>query len=176
MCTWNIISPLVHIVEIVYFSLFFQSFLGISVCMPELCPHESCVSQQVQEPCKANCKLNRSQKVGAFLLPDTIKWSGRELSSWKFIGGSSSITVPVPVKEVNIHLYCSVNESSLQENGFCFLGLPTEQSHSSISSFLSWYLLDVINVLHFVCLWIKQVKDFVKKVKKTSSIHSYNNI
>ena len=48
----NVVLPLGHIVEIVYFFLFCQSFQGISVCMPELYPHAFYASQRVQEPCK----------------------------------------------------------------------------------------------------------------------------
>ena len=46
----KLILPLVHIEGIVCFFLFYQSFPGIFVCKPELYPHVSCVSQQVQEP------------------------------------------------------------------------------------------------------------------------------
>ena len=48
----KLILPLVHIEGIVCFFLLYQSFPGIFVCKPELYPHVSCVSQQVQEPWK----------------------------------------------------------------------------------------------------------------------------
>ena len=71
--------------------------------------------------------------------------------------------LPVPVKEVDIHLYCPVNKSSLQQNGLCLLSLPTEQSHGRIPSFLGRDLLDVINVLYFVCLRIVTMERLILK-------------
>ena len=60
--------------------------------------------------------------------------------------------LPVPLEEINVHLYRSVNESRLQENCLCFLRLATEESHGSISSFLGRNLLDVVDVLDLVSL------------------------
>lgn len=62
--------------------------------------------------------------------------------------------VPVPIEEVNVHLYCPVCESSLQEYVLCFLSLSAEESHGGISSFLGRNLLDVVDVLDFVSLLI----------------------
>ena len=70
--------------------------------------------------------------------------------------------LPVPVEEVDIHLYCPVGESSLQQYGLCFLSLATEQSHGGISSFLGGNLLDMVDVLDFVSLSIRNVDTLAK--------------
>lgn len=63
--------------------------------------------------------------------------------------------LPVPIVKINVDLNRLINEACLKQEGFSFLGVPTEQQDMSHPRLFRWKIFDGIDILNFVNLYMK---------------------